>query len=542
VREKVAKIVTVEEMIAIEKQADAAGLTYDQMMENAGRSVADHILSRWSDIDKCQILVLVGPGNNGGDGLVAGYYLSVAGAKVSYYLLKDRSTDDFNFKRVKETQAQITIFSEDERYKTLNGLMSSSDIIVDGLLGTGFKLPLMGDVVKLLGKIKKDLTKMGRRIRIVAIDCPSGIDCDSGETAPESIPAELTVTLAAAKIGLLKHPGADLTGEIVVGDIGLKNIETGIGAIHLELMDPGVARSWMPSRPSFAHKGTFGRVLIVAGSINYPGAAVLAAKGAYRSGAGLVTLAVPEPIYQPLVGVLPEATWIILPNDQGAITSSAADVISENLSSTQALLVGPGFGLERQSQQFLIRLFSGLDAGERLGFIDSKQKGSDVQLPPLVLDADALKLLADLDDWESLIPAKSVLTPHPGEMSFLCNLPVEQIQADRIRVAQHWAKEWGHVLVLKGANTVIASPKGSTIVIPIATPALAKAGTGDVLAGIIASLIAQGLKPYMAAALGAYLHGRAGQIAAEVFETTASVLASDVADALPEVIAELLAE
>jgi NAD(P)H-hydrate epimerase len=537
----VAKIVTVEEMIAIEKEADAAGLTYDQMMENAGKSVADHILVRWSDIDKCQILVLVGPGNNGGDGLVAGYYLSQAGAKVSYYLLKDRSTDDENFKRVQEAQAQIATYPKDKSFTTLNALIETSDIIVDGVLGTGFKLPLQETAARLLGEVKQSLTQIEGGLRVVAIDCPSGMDCNSGEAASECIHADLTVTLAATKIGLLKHPGADLAGEIVVGDIGLENVETEIEGIQLEMMDPEIARSWIPTRPSHAHKGTFGRVLIVAGSINYPGAAILAAKGAYRSGAGLVTVAVPEPIYQPLVGVLPEATWIILPNDQGAITSAAADVIAESLSSTQALLVGPGFGLERQSQQFLARLFSGSEAGERLGFIDSKQKDHEITLPPIVLDADALKLLADLDDWASLIPAKSVLTPHPGEMSVLCGLPVEQIQADRIGAAQHWAHEWGHVLVLKGAFTVVASPKGSTMVVPIATPALAKAGTGDVLAGVIASLIAQGLKPYMAAALGAYLHGRAGLITAEVFETTVSIMAGDVVDALPEVFADLLA-
>jgi NAD(P)H-hydrate epimerase len=202
----VAKIVTVEEMIAIEKEADAAGLTYDQMMENAGKSVADHILVRWSDIDKCQILVLVGPGNNGGDGLVAGYYLSQAGAKVSYYLLKDRSTDDENFKRVQEAQAQIATYPKDKSFTTLNALIETSDIIVDGVLGTGFKLPLQETAARLLGEVKQSLTQIEGGLRVVAIDCPSGMDCNSGEAASECIHADLTVTLAATKIGLLKHP------------------------------------------------------------------------------------------------------------------------------------------------------------------------------------------------------------------------------------------------------------------------------------------------------------------------------------------------
>jgi NAD(P)H-hydrate epimerase len=528
-------------MVAIEKKADAAGLSYDQMMENAGRSIAHHILSVWPGAADFKILVLVGPGNNGGDGLVAGYHLAQAGAEVSYYLLKERPPNDHNLKRVQELKAQIAAVTENNRYRELTKLIESSDLIIDGLLGTGFKLPLRGNAQKLLRMIKQRIAKLEKNIFVAAIDCPSGVDCDTGEVADDCIAADITVTLAAVKIGLLKAPGAELTGELFVGDIGLDKDDSDLENIALETMDPDRARSWIPARPRHAHKGTFGRVLIVAGSINYPGAAILAAMGAYRSGAGLVTLAVPDPIYQSLVSMLPEATWIITPHDQGAITSSAVEVLGDALDNSQALLVGPGFGLERQSLQFLEQLFAGKEAGERIGFVGSQGENINLHLPPVVLDADALKLVSEIPNWANLIPPRSVLTPHPGEMSVLSGLPVEKIQHDRINVAEHWSQQWGHVVVLKGANTVVASPKGSTTIIPIATSALAKAGTGDVLSGVIASLMAQGMKPYMAAGLGAYLHGRAGMLAAEAYQTTTSVLAGDVADALPEVYSELQA-
>jgi NAD(P)H-hydrate epimerase len=535
----VAKVVSVEQMVAIEKQADADGLSYGTMMENAGRSVAEIILQQWPQADSFRVLILVGPGNNGGDGLVAGYYLAQAGAEVTFYLLKERSRTDENFLRITESQAEVVKMADDVQLKQLTSLIHRSDLIIDGLLGTGFSLPLRGEAKKLLRKVDSEKSKSSRKILIAAIDCPSGMDCDTGEVAGEAVSADLTITLAAAKRGMLQPIAMACIGKLVVGDIGLGGVKTEMSQVALEMMDIQTAREWLPARPQVSHKGTYGRVLIVAGSMNYPGAAALAAMGAYRSGVGLVTLAVPEPIYTALVGVVPEATWILLPHSQGAITSNAVDVLTETIEKAQALLIGPGFGLDHHSQQFLTKLFGGKEAGERLGFINAESPEDGYRLPPLVLDADALKLIAQDSAWPGLIPAKSVLTPHPGEMSVMCGVSVAQIQDDRVGIAEYWAKEWGHVLVLKGANTVVASPKGAVMVIPVASSALAKAGTGDVLAGVIASLIAQGLKPYLAACLGAYLHARAGVLAAELYGTPVSVSASDVADALAEAFAEL---
>jgi hydroxyethylthiazole kinase-like uncharacterized protein yjeF len=535
----VVKIVSVDQMVAIETRADASGLSYDQMMENAGKAVAERILKVWPQASDFKILVLVGPGNNGGDGLVAGYHLANEGADVAYYLLKERASKDNNLARVQEMSAKIILAEDDARDRELKQLIDASDLIIDGLLGTGFKLPLRDTAQALLSKVRKCIEERDRTVFVAAIDCPSGVDCDSGEAATECIQADVTITLAAVKEGLLKLPGAALVGDLFVGDIGLEADNSELLKIAREMMDPGRARSWLPPRDRHAHKGTFGQVLIIAGSINYPGAAVLAAKGAYRAGAGLVTLAVPEPIYRPLVAVIPEATWIILPHTQGVIASGAVEVLAESLPQAQSCLMGPGFGQDRSTEQFMRKLFMGKGAGEGLGFVESPQSVGSVQFPPVVFDADGLKLLAKLGQWQTLIPAQSILTPHPGEMSVLTGLPVEEIQKDRVGTAEKWAKEWGHIVVLKGAFTVVASPEGMSIVIPIATPALASAGTGDVLAGVVASLLGQGLAPFRAAALGAYLHGRAGLLAAEAYQTSTSVVAGDVADALPEAFAEL---
>jgi NAD(P)H-hydrate epimerase len=275
-------------------------------------------------------------------------------------------------------------------------------------------------------------------------------------------------------------------------------------------------REILPPRPLDAHKGTFGTVLVVAGSVNFTGAALLAGKAAYRSGTGWVTMAVPEPLHAALAGHFPEAPWLLLPHEHGFISASSAEVVLSNLGKPTAILLGPGFGLEPTTCQFLANLLT-------------------PTLPPLVIDADGLKLLAKLEDWPSRLPAQAVLTPHPGEMAVLTGLSLERIQGDRIGVAEQFAHLWEHVVVLKGAFTVIASPVGKTAVIPVATPALARAGTGDVLAGLIVGLRAQGVEAFEAAAAGAWIHAQAGLRAAEKLGSTACVLAGDVLEAVPEV-------
>jgi NAD(P)H-hydrate epimerase len=292
--------------------------------------------------------------------------------------------------------------------------------------------------------------------------------------------------------------------------------------IQREIVDAKWVRKALPERPLDGHKGTFGTVLVVGGSLNYSGAVILAGEAAFRSGAGWVTLAVPEPLHAALAGSFIEATWLLLPHEDGFIAADAVEVVNTNLSKPSTMLIGPGFGVQKTSGDFIAKLL-----------LDGQN------LPSLVFDADGLKLLAEIPGWWEQLPDCAVLTPHPGEMSIMTMLSTGEIQADRIEIAEKYAQEWGHVVVLKGAFTVIAAPDGRTAVVPVATPALARAGTGDVLAGLIAGLQAQGMGAYEAAAAGAWIHAQAGLHAADVLGSTAAVLAGDVLASTVDVLANL---
>ncbi len=542
------KLVSVSEMRLVEQEADANGLTYEMMMENAGHNLSREVLQlayAQNDEEDIQVLGFVGPGNNGGDTLVALTHLAEKGWKARAYLVKRKAAGDPLVKRLEDADGEIYLAEKDADFHQLTAFLETADVVLDGVLGTGFKLPLKADVGKVLGAVKTILGTIEWQPLIVAVDCPSGVDCDTGEVAEECIPADATVTLAAVKQGLLKLPAFDLIGELRVVDIGLLDDLKSWQAVKSEVADETLAVCLLPERPTDAHKGTFGTAYIVAGSVNYTGAALLAGKAAYRIGAGLVTLAVPAPLHTALAGHFPEATWLLLPHEMGSIASGAADVLANNLERATALLVGPGLGLDDTTGEFIANLLGNVPtktSHARMGFIPSAGSKADrkpAALPPFIFDADGLKLLAKLPDWSKLLPAPAILTPHPGEMSVLTGLQIDEIQKDRLAIARKYAAEWGHVIVLKGAFTVIAAPDGRTTIIPVATPALAHAGTGDVLAGLITGLRAQGLEAYDAARLGAWVHAEAGLAAAVVQGSTAAVLAGDVLEAVADVLAEL---
>ncbi|MCK5646069.1 MAG: NAD(P)H-hydrate epimerase, partial [Anaerolineales bacterium] len=321
------KIVTTEQMVAIEKDANASGLSYAQMMQNAGESIANVVLERVENIEGKRVVVLVGSGNNGGDGLVVGDHLAEAGAKVSVYLTKERTEDDPNLEKIRNRNLLVAIWDQDQGARVLNNMLGSSDILIDAILGTGFVLPLKGTAKDVLAKTAKALDKRKQKPFIIAVDCPSGLECDSGKIAEFALKADLTVTLAAVKPGLLARPGADYVGELNVGDIGLSKKQGELKKIMHEMPDHYSIKSILPDRPSDAHKGSFGRVLVVAGSINYPGAAMLAGIAAYRVGAGLVTMAVPSPVQSLIAPNFPEATWLLLPHEMGVISEGAAPVL-----------------------------------------------------------------------------------------------------------------------------------------------------------------------------------------------------------------------
>lgn len=494
-------------MIALEKQANASGLSYAEMMQNAGIGLAKIVHEMAQQKKWKKVIGIVGSGNNGGDTLVALTWLQQHGWETSAYLVKRK--DDELIQQYLQVNGTI-IRHENDSFPL--STFQESDVMLDGLLGTGIKLPLRKEASDVLEKIKNLKPKF-----VVAVDCPSGVDCDSGECAEETIPANLTVTMAAVKQGLLKLPAFEKAGDLQLVEIGLS--DEMLNEIKVDVADDDMVSALLPKRTLASHKGTFGTAFIVAGSISYTGAALLAGTAAYRIGTGLVTMAAPEPLHSALAGRLPEATWVLLPHENGFISESASDVVLQNLNRATSMLIGCGLGNKATTKKFIQKLLPSIKI-------------------PMVIDADGLRHIADSFSLWERAGVRAILTPHIGEMSALTGLSKDEIQSHREEVAKKFAKQWNCIIVLKGAFTVIASPDERMTIIPVATPALARAGTGDALAGLIAGLLAQGLHPYDAAVAGAYIHGRAGLLAARKLGTTASVLASDVINTVPEIISK----
>ncbi len=536
-------LVTVEQMRQLEDEANQRGHTYERMMQQAGRGLAQQLEMLFSSETTYPempwgLLALVGKGNNGGDTLVALHQLL---QDVSYYpwrfyvyLVPDRPPED-PLLRVLEAHKDVSIMraSEDPNLETLRLWLTQEEIrvVLDGILGTGFRLPLREDVAAVLNVVRETLQHRDPRPMVVAVDVPSGLDCNTGEAAAETLHADVTVTMAAVKMGMVQGQGPEYVGQaLYVVDIGLPEDLPTWKQIHREVPDLRRVQAILPPRPRTAHKGTFGTVLVVGGSLRYTGAVYLAGKAAYRVGAGLVTLAVPEPLHPALAGVFPEATWWLLPHEQGFLAREAAAQVHDLLREgrVRALVLGPGLGRTPATRAFIDALLP-----------PPEGEAADFPWPPMVVDADALKILAELPEWPKRLPGPAVLTPHPGEMAALTGEDKDAIQRERVYMAEGFAKKWGHVVVLKGACTVIASPDDRTGVLAVATPALARAGTGDVLAGAIAGLMAQGVRdPYEAALAAAWLHGEAGRMLEER-GSTASVLAGDILDGLRDVFIEL---
>ena len=548
-------ILTVAAMRELEAAADAAGHSFERMMELAGQGVARAALRHESARGR-QVLVLVGPGNNGGDGLVAARCLAEAGAHVTAYLSHPRDAEnDPVFRRAAKQGVAIITREADADGAELKRLAPRAHVLIDALLGTGAHPPLRENLATILGEVRAALelrngqppliTLTGLpeiaapRPYIIAVDGPSGMDFDTGEADPLTLKAHVSVTFAAPKVGHFRFPAADLRGELLVADIGIP------GAIPTptpwgQALTAEEVRGWLPARPSNAHKGTFGRAFIVAGSVNYTGAAALAACAAVRAGAGLVTLGIPGALHSAIVPLAPEATYVLLPSALGAVTADAIGILKAALPNASALLIGPGLGQAPETAAFIQRLFGAAGEKRGAGFVAQAGDGTHtLTFPPLVIDADGLNCLSRIPDWARQLPPETILTPHPGEMARLTGQEVATLQADRYASALRYASAWGHVVVLKGAFTVIAAPDGRATLLPFANSGLASAGTGDVLAGAIVALRAQGMGAFEAAAAGAYLHGLAGDLAREHFGE-AGLAAGDVARALPEAFRRIL--
>jgi len=548
------KIVTAEQMRRMEQATDATGFSYDDMMEQAGQAAAQATRRLLQEHDRDSVLVLTGPGNNGGDGLVAARHLHEMGHAVTLYIWKRNVAGDANFAKVQDQGIPTLWAEEDNDLDHLREQIAQTDVVLDALLGTGVSRPIEGLLQGILTVLReqREAVPMDRpaiyypettarhpsaRPLVVAVDMPSGLHTDDGLADPSTPFADLTVTFAFPKRGMFLPPGLEYVGRLAVADIGISAALA--KDVHLHLATDGAIWPLLPRRPQGAHKGTFGKALIVAGSANYPGAAALACASAMRVGAGLVTLAAAQPVSHIVASHVAEVTHLLLPHSMGSLVPDALPILRKAMPGYQSLLVGPGLGEEEKTEAFVHRLL-GIEAARaqgHIGFVHRQEESAESEKSPasipLVIDADALNALAKVDGWWKSLPGEAVLTPHPGEMARLTGQDAHEIQQNRFDVAQDAAARWKQIVLLKGAHTIIAQPDGETWVLPFANPALATAGSGDVLGGAIAGLLAQGLSPVLAALAGAFIHGLAGEIVRNEMGDAGPV-AGDLVAALPE--------
>ncbi|MDR2367439.1 MAG: NAD(P)H-hydrate dehydratase [Deltaproteobacteria bacterium] len=473
---------------------DEFGLPGIVLMENAARSTLRAALEFWPDLAKGThgVLVLAGPGQNGGDGFVLARLLSALGHAVDCRLVRKpgrEPTGDalVNYGLLKKLGLGVRVIeSADDPLPDFDRY----GLVIDAIFGTGLDRPLEGQAARVLAAAAGR-----RRFRVLAVDLPSGLSADSGEAGPGVLRADLTVSLGTLKFGLFLGRGPELCGQVRLGDIGLCPAMFGRARPGAEALDGRYAASLVPERPGGGHKGTFGHAVICGGSSGKTGALVLAALGAQRSGCGLVTAAHPASLATILEAKLTSAMTLALPESlPGEFSAKAADVLTDFMAGREALALGPGLGLGQEAQRLALDLATGLEK-------------------PLVLDADALTALAGKAGVLASARGPRVITPHPGEAGRLLGLGAGQIQADRPGAARALAGMTGAVVVLKGRHTLVAGPGGELLVNLTGGPVLGTGGTGDLLTGLTAGLLAQGLGPFGAAALAVHLHGLAADLA-----------------------------
>ena len=514
------KIVTVSQMQKAERECSRFGISLGQLMENAGKAFAAEVRNILGDLQKQKILILVGPGNNGGDGLVAARYLHDWGARVRVYPCGKRSEPDPNLELAQKRGISFREADADPGLSQLKEWLTEATVVIDAIFGTGKSRALSGvfaEVLDCLGRVKKERPSL----QLIALDLPSGLNADTGAVDPHTPQADNTITLGFPKLGLFNLPGAEKAGKIAVVDIGIPTQL--VEAIQPELLTPGLISSLLPRRAPVSHKGTFGKVLAFTGSSNYIGAAYLACSGTIRVGAGLTTLAIAQSLQPVLAAKLTEVTYLPLPESSpGLAAAGCIDLLRQQMPDYDVLLLGCGIG-QGQPTIDLVRALL-LSPG--------------LKLPPVVLDADGLNILSRQPDWSKEFPGEAIFTPHAGEMARLLGCSIEEIQSNRLEAAREAAAKWHKTVVLKGAYTVISGPDGRVRVSPFANAGLASAGTGDVLAGAVAGMLAQRLSLFEAAACGVYLHGLAGELVrAEMGD--AGMLASDLLPVLPRAIRQL---
>ena len=521
------KVVTAAEMRQIDRDTiEGIGIPGIVLMETAGSAIVRAIEKHYPTCQR--IGIFAGKGNNGGDGIVIARQLAHAGRDVYLFLVSPQESFTgeayINLQIAKNLGLQIEEILTDTGFygypETVPTTLAGCELLVDAILGTGLRGAVRSPISTVINTINNLPTP------ILSVDLPSGLDADTGHPLGTCVRADRTVTIGLPKRGLLMHPGAELTGKLEVADIGFPEQVIGAQDIKVNWTTATQASQWMPPRPPASHKGSYGRVLVVAGSTGMTGAAALASEAALRTGAGLVTLAIPKHLNPILEGLLPEVMTLPLSEtDTGSLAASSISAILEFVKKTKSILaIGPGLSQHLETVSLVHQLVRE-NQEQRLGL-------------RMVIDADGLNALAQAKDIISLLDKETVLTPHPGEMARLTDTSVPTLEKDRISTAQQFANKHGVTLVFKGAPTVTSAPNGNIQVNSTGNPGMATGGMGDVLTGVIAGLMAQGIASETAAALGVYLHGLAGDIAAEALGRH-GLIASDVLKAIPQAIASL---
>jgi len=514
------RVVTADEMRMLDSAAiNEYGIPGVVLMENAGRRVVEVVRQVLGDARGKVVTIFCGKGSNGGDGLVVARHLLNMGAEVKLMLLAnvDEISGDarINLDIWRKMGQKIYAIHHGDGINIVRLVLMNTDLIVDAIYGTGFR----GKMNDKMGRVVELLNESGKSI--VAVDVPSGLNAGTGQVGGPCIQAAHTVTFGLPKLGLILEPGSDFAGELHIADISIPPVVIEKLAPQRYLITGELVGEWLPRRPSGSHKGSFGRVLVLAGSRGMTGAACLAGDAALRAGAGLVTVAGPEKLHDILEAKLTEVMTVPLPDSgRGSFSRAARQDILAMLDRFDVLAIGPGISADLEVAALVRELLP------------------SVQIP-CVVDADALNALAGAGEILRKVQAPVVLTPHPGEMARLLGTGIKDIQADRLTAASLAASTWNVVALLKGARTVVAAPDGSMYINPTGNPGMATAGCGDVLTGVIAALIAQGLDPARAAAAGAYVHGLAGDLAAAEKGQT-GMTAGDVLGAVPAAFRMLL--
>ena len=506
------KLITAEQMQAIDRNAiESLGIPGAVLMENAGRAAAEEILSDIHELFPGPILVLAGRGNNGGDGYVIARILADRGWQVRTLVLapEHRIAGDaaLMLQILKQLSGEVRFIDSES---SLGKEFSALDplLIVDALLGTGLSSEITG-----LYRMAIDLIKQSPA-QVVAVDIPSGVNGSDGRVMGAAVEADLTLSFDSAKVGHGSRPGADYVGELRVLEIGIPRAARPEVDFCCELIDELVACRLLPHRSTTGHKGSFGHLGVVAGSTGMSGAAALCSEAGLRSGAGLVTLVCPAELHATLEVKLTEVMTLPLTGQQDHLRSDNCAEIEALTGKFQSLVLGPGLGQNQHTFDAVRRLVASCRC-------------------PLVIDADGLNALVGiLDVLPGVADRPPVLTPHPGEFARLTGLTVAAIEADRFRLVRQFAIENRVVLLLKGPRTLIADPAGRVRINSSGNAGLATGGSGDVLSGLIGGLLVQGLSPFDAASLGAWLHGASADLLAEE-NGCAGMLAGDLLTTIP---------